>query len=67
MKLLKNLAASEEGLNMIPLSRGGEYELSEREMKVFRSRIYSLNKNNAAGRRWRTMRDGAILIVWRIS
>lgn len=54
-------------LNAIPLARAGEYELSDKEMVTLRRRIYSLNKNNAAGRRWRTMRDGPILMVWRIS
>lgn len=50
----------------IPLARAGEYEVSDREVKLIRSRIYSLNKNNVAGRRWRTMRDGTLLMVWRI-
>lgn len=50
----------------IPKAKTGEYQLSDKEMKKLRSRIYSLNKNNAAGRRWRTMRDGDLLIVWRI-
>lgn len=57
---------TEQDLNRIPLSRAGEYELSDTEMKTLRSRIYSLNKNNAANRRWRTMREGSILMVWRI-
>lgn len=50
----------------IPKARTGEYQLSDKEMKKLRSRIYALNKDNAAGRRWRTMRDGDLLIVWRI-
>lgn len=50
----------------IPRAKTGEYQLSDREMKKLRSRIYALNKDNAAGRRWRTMRDGDLLIVWRI-
>lgn len=51
----------------IPKARAGEYQLSDKEVKTLRSRIYSLNKNNAAGRRWRTMKDGDLLLVWRIS
>jgi len=58
---------SESDIHRIPLARAGEYELTDKEMKRLRSRIYSLNKNNAAGRRWRTLRDGPILMVWRIS
>lgn len=50
----------------IPLARAGEYEVSDREVKLIRGRIYGLNKNNVAGRRWRTMRDGPLLLVWRI-
>lgn len=64
---MKLLDANEASLQTIPLSRAGEFELTDREMKTFRARIYSLNKNNAAGRRWRTLRDGPILMVWRIA
>jgi hypothetical protein len=58
---------TEKDIHRIPLARAGEYELTDKETKQLRVRIYSLNKNNAAGRRWRTMRDGNILMVWRIS
>jgi hypothetical protein len=51
----------------LPLARAGVYELSDKEVKTLRGRIYSLNKNNAANRRWRTLRDGPYLLVWRIS
>lgn len=54
-------------IEAIPLARAGEYELSDRECKLIRGRIYDLNKHNVAGRRWRTMRDGNLLLVWRIS
>lgn len=54
-------------LGLIPLSRAGEFELSDRECKRLRSRIYKLNRHNAAGRRWRTMKNGPILMVWRIA
>ena len=57
---------SEVDILSIPLARAGEFQLSPKECKTLRSRIYSLNKNNAAGRRWRTLRDGDILLVWRI-
>lgn len=58
---------SMDEIQRIPKARSGEYDLSEKDAKRLRSRIYSLNKNNAAGRRWRTMRDGSLLLVWRIS
>lgn len=53
-------------LRNIPLARAGEYELSDDEIKLLRQRIYSLNKDNAAGRKLRTMREGSLLIVWRV-
>lgn len=58
---------SEDDLFRIPLARAGEYDLSDQECKRVRSRIYSLNKDNAAGRRWRTLRQGTLLMVWRVS
>lgn len=57
---------SDEDIWRIPKARAGEFELSEQETKTLRSRIYALNKNNAAGRRWRTLREGSLLLVWRI-
>ena len=57
---------SESDIYSIPLARAGEFQLSPKECKTLRSRIYALNKNNAVGRRWRTLRDGDILLVWRI-
>lgn len=65
-KQVLRVAPSDRDIMRIPVARAGEYELSEKEIKLVRSRIYSLNKNNAAGWRWRTMRDGNILLVWRI-
>lgn len=55
-----------EAIQKIPLARAGEYELTDREMRTLRSRIYSLNKHHALGWRWRTMREGSFLLVWRI-
>lgn len=57
---------SEDDILRIPRAMAGEYDLSERETKVLRSRIYALNRNNAAGWRWRTMREKGLLLVWRI-
>lgn len=51
-------------IGMIPLARAGEYELSEKEMQRTRRLIYGINKDGL--RRYRTMRNGPILMVWRI-
>lgn len=57
---------SNQELRSIPLARAGEYDLTDRECRILRSRVYSLNKNNAAGWRWRTSLVGGVLLVWRI-
>lgn len=57
---------TKEALKAIPAAQAGEYELNEKQMKQLRSRIYALNKDNGAGWRWRTMREGRLLYVWRI-
>jgi hypothetical protein len=51
-------------IESIPLARAGEFELSDREARTLRSRIYSINKDGI--RRYRTMRDGDYIVVWRI-
>lgn len=50
----------------IPKARAGEYELTDKETKRLRSQIYSINKHNVAGFKFRTMREGTLLLVWRI-
>lgn len=50
-------------IESIPRAACGEYELTGKEAKTLRSRIYALNKDNARGWRWRTMRDGSYIIV----
>lgn len=51
-------------IDAIRLTRGSEFELNEREAKVLRSRLYAINKDGI--RRYRTMREGQYIIVWRI-
>lgn len=58
---------SNDAILAIPRAIAGEFELNHKEAQTLRSRIYSINKNNAAGWRFRTMRDGAYLLVWRIA
>jgi len=57
---------SVDDLKALPRAACGEYELSERETKRLRAQIYSINKHNVAGMRFRTLREGSILVVWRI-
>lgn len=40
-----------------------ELELNEKEVQQLRSRLYAINKDGI--RRFRTFRDGNILVVWR--
>ena len=40
--------------------------MTDREAKTVRARIYDINKNNVAGMKFRTMRDGRLLMIWRI-
>jgi len=51
-------------LAAIPLSTSGEFELNEKEVRQTRNLIYSINKQGMI--RYRTMRDGRYLQVWRI-
>lgn len=55
---------TEQQVNSIPLARPGVYELSDKEMAATRRFLYGINKDNI--RRYRTMREGPLLFVWRI-
>lgn len=44
----------------------GEYEMGEAECERTRRLIYWMNKNHPRGYRFRTMREGTLLLVWRI-
>lgn len=57
---------SEADILRIPLAKAGEYDLTDKEVKTLRGRLYSINKHNVAGFRYRTMREGRLLMVWRI-
>jgi hypothetical protein len=59
-------------LRRLPLARGGTYSLTPEQVTVARARVYSLNRDNAAGWRWRTMtmpapRGRVVLTVWRVA
>ncbi len=60
------LIPTEETISKIPLARAGEYEMNSLEAAKLRRLIYKMNKSHVRGWRWRTMRDGDYLMVWRI-
>lgn len=51
-------------IEAIPLATAGEFELSEKETRTLRSRLYAINK--AGHRRYRTQREAGLVMVWRI-
>jgi hypothetical protein len=50
----------------LPRAAQGEYEVSDREARIIRSRIYECNKEHPRGYKFRTLREGNLLLVWRI-
>lgn len=61
-----NVPPGDADIFKIPLATAGEFELSDKECSKLRSRIYSLNKHHVHGWRWRTLRNGPLLLVWRV-
>lgn len=57
---------TETDIRNIPLASSGEFELTDKEAAKVRAQIYGLNKDNAAGFKFRTVREGSLLLVWRI-
>lgn len=55
---------SAEDLNAIPLVDVAEFELSEKDTKALRRHLYAVNKDGI--RRFRTLRENALVLVWRI-
>lgn len=51
-------------LEAIPTAAVGQFELTEKETRTLRSRLYSMNK--VGWRKYRTMREGELVYVWRI-
>ena len=51
-------------LKSLPIAQSGEFELSDKECKQTRRLIYSINKQGQF--RYRTLREGRYLQVWRI-
>jgi hypothetical protein len=55
---------SNNDIMAIPLARCAEFELSEKETSTLRRHLYAVNRDGI--RRFRTLRDGPLVIVWRI-
>jgi hypothetical protein len=53
----------------IPVATGIELDFGndEKGMRRYRARLYAINKDNAAHWRFRSMRNGSLLMVWRLS
>lgn len=58
------VAPNESDIRRIPLAKAGEYDLTPKEVRKTRKLIYGINKDGI--RRYRTMLDGGLLMVWRI-
>lgn len=55
---------SDTELYAIRVADQGEYELTDKELRTLRSRIYAINRDGIC--RYRTMREGPYVHVWRI-
>lgn len=51
-------------LAAIPLADAGEFELPDKEVARLRRHIYAVNRDGI--RRFRTLRDDRLILVWRI-
>lgn len=61
---LKRLPTDAE-LMAIPLIEPGIFELTDKETKQLRARLYALNKNNTTWK-WGSRRYAPLLVVWRL-
>jgi hypothetical protein len=55
---------SPEEINNIPLVHVAEFELSDKETRQLRAHLYAVNKDGI--RRYRTLREFNLVLVWRI-
>lgn len=51
-------------VDKLRVARSLEFEMNDREARTFRSRLYAINKDGI--RRYRTMRDGSYIVIWRL-
>ena len=64
MSLKFDRLPSNDEIARIPLARSAEFELREKEVGTLRRHLYAINKDGY--RRYRTLRDGPLVMVWRI-
>lgn len=55
---------SNDELNAIRLVEITEFELNDKETRQLRTHLYAVNRDGI--RRFRTMREGPVILVWRI-
>lgn len=55
---------SQKQIEAIPLSRAGEFELTDKETRILRGRLYAINRDGI--RKYRTQREAPFTMVWRI-
>lgn len=51
-------------IEQLRVAKHGEYELTDKETRTLRSRLYAINKDGI--RKYRTMRDAPYIYVWRL-
>lgn len=61
--------SAEDLLNHISLAQGVELDFGtdEKAMRRYRSRLYMINKVYAGKWRYRSLRDGSLLMIWRLA
>lgn len=64
LRRLKRLPTPAE-IEAIPIIAASEFDLSDRETAKLRRMLYAINRE-ARGVRYRTLRDGTLLLVWGI-
>lgn len=55
---------SEAEIARIPLARLAEFSLTDKDMATLRRHLYAINRDGI--RRYRTLREDDLLLVWRI-
>jgi hypothetical protein len=63
-RLRFNRLPTNDELNNIPLVHVAEFELSDKETQTLRRHLYAVNKDGI--RRYRTLREFKVVLVWRI-
>ena len=49
------------------MMQGSIYRKYEKAMRKYRTRLYSINKEFSGKWRFRTIREGSILMIWRLA